>query len=68
MDSARNCATAVQELLDRQQLRAPSGTPGGLEIALTDTPDNFLRVAREALQLEIGEIQLREVLHGASML
>ncbi|PYJ70793.1 MAG: glutamate racemase [Verrucomicrobia bacterium] len=68
VDSARNCATAVQELLDRQQLRAPSGTPGGLEIALTDTPDNFLRVAREALQLEIGEIQLREVLHGASML
>src|SRR5205823_5141308 len=35
VDSALNCATAVQELLDRQQLRAPLGTSGGLEIALT---------------------------------
>ena len=68
VDSAHNCATAVRELLDRQEFRAPSGTLGGLEIALTDTPDNFLRVAREALQLEIGEIQLREVLHGAATL
>ena len=66
VDSARNCATAVQELLDRQQLCASSGTSGGLEIALTDAPDNFLRVAREALHLEIGEVQIREVLHGAS--
>src|SRR5213596_683754 len=68
VDSARNCATAVQEVLDRQQLRAPSGNAGGLEIALTDTPDNFLRVAREELQLEIGEVQVREVLHGESSL
>jgi len=66
VDSARNCAMAVQELLDQQQLRAPSGTPGGLEIALTDAPDNFLRVAREALQLAIGEVQIRDVLHGAA--
>jgi hypothetical protein len=28
---------------------------------LTDRPDSFLRIAREALQLEVGEIQLREV-------
>jgi len=68
VDSARNCATAVQELLDRQQLCASSGTSGGLEIALTDAPDNFLRVAREALHLEIGEVQIREVLHGAAKL
>jgi len=65
VDSARNCATAVQALLDRQSLCAPAGTSGGLEVALTDAPDNFLRVAREALQLDVGEIQLREVLHGA---
>jgi glutamate racemase len=68
VDSARNCATAVQQLLDRESLRAPLGTEGGLEVALTDTPDNFLRVAKEALQLDIGEVQLREVLHGASKL
>jgi hypothetical protein len=27
-------------------------------VALTDAADNFLNVAREALQLEIGEIEL----------
>src|SRR5207248_2508479 len=34
VDSARNCATAVQELLDREQLRTPSGTSGDLEVTL----------------------------------
>jgi glutamate racemase len=68
VDSACNCANAVAELLDRQSLRAPAGSSGGLEVALTDAPDSFLRVAREALQLDVGEIQLREVLHGAPAL
>jgi len=68
VDSARNCAVAVQDLLDRQSLRAPAESAGGLEVALTDAPDHFLRVAREALQLEIGEVQLRDVLHGAAKL
>jgi glutamate racemase len=63
VDSARNCAAAVQQLLDRESLRASSGNHGSLEVALTDAPDNFLRVAKEALQLDIGEVQLREVLH-----
>ena len=36
---------------------------GGLEVALTDAPDNFLRVAKQALELEIGEVEVREVLH-----
>ena len=67
VDSARNCASALQQLLDRQSLRAPAECPGGLDVVLTDAPDNFLRVAREALQLEIGEVQLREVLHGAPL-
>jgi glutamate racemase len=66
VDSAHNCAAAVQALLVQQGLRAPARNSAGLEIALTDAPDNFLRVAREALQLEIGEVQLREVLHGAA--
>ena len=68
VNSARNCASALQQLLDRQSLRAPAEDLGGLDVVLTDAPDNFLRVAREALQLEIGEVQLREVLHGASTL
>ncbi len=67
VDSARNCALAVQQLLDKQGLGAPAGGSGELHVALTDAPDNFLRVAKEALQLEIGEVELREVLHPAKM-
>lgn len=65
VDSAENCASAVEELLTSNELRAPGPGAGGLEVALTDRPDNFLDIARDALQLEIGEIQLREVLHPA---
>jgi glutamate racemase len=61
VDSAQNCANAVRELLAREDLRASETNAGSLQIALTDPPDNFLRVAREALQLDVGEIQLREV-------
>jgi glutamate racemase len=68
VDSARNCAAAVQELLDRESLRAPAEISGNLEVALTDAPDHFLSVAREALQLEIGEVHLREILHEAPTL
>jgi hypothetical protein len=32
-----------------------------LQVALTDPPDAFLRVAREALQLDVGEVQVRTV-------
>lgn len=61
VDSAQNCALAVQQLFVREHLEAPPRATGSLRVALTDPPDNFLRVAREALQLEIGEIQLREL-------
>jgi hypothetical protein len=30
-----------------------------LRVALTDPPDAFLRVAREALQLDVGEVEVR---------
>jgi glutamate racemase len=63
VDSAHTCAKAVDRLLDRHSLRAPRKNVGNLQVALTDAPDTFLGVARRALQLEIGEIQLREVLH-----
>jgi glutamate racemase len=68
VDSARTCAKAVEQLLDRQSLRAPRGSKGSLQVALTDAPDTFLGVARRALQLEIGEVQLREVLHPARIM
>lgn len=61
VDSAENCASAVRELLVRENLCAPETNGGKLQVALTDPPDNFLRVAREALQLEVGEVQLRDV-------
>jgi glutamate racemase len=67
VDSAGNCATAVQKLLVREQLSAPLANSGELEIALTDAPDTFLGVARRALQLDIGHVQLREVLHTAKL-
>jgi glutamate racemase len=68
VDSARNCALAVQHILEQKSLAAAAGSLGGLQVALTDRPDNFLRVAKEALQLEIGDIELREVVHSAAVL
>ena len=59
VDSAENCATAVQETLDRHSLRSPAIERGELHVALTDAADNFLNVARDALQLNFGEIELR---------
>jgi glutamate racemase len=61
VDSAQNCANAVRELLIRENLRAPETNAGSLQVALTDPPDNFLRVARQALQLDVGEVQVRDV-------
>jgi glutamate racemase len=58
VDSAQNCARAVEEMLDRQSLRAAAPGHGTLNVALTDAADNFLNVARDALQLSFGEIEL----------
>jgi len=65
VDSAQNCATAVRQLLEEEDLRAAPGTEGKLSVALTDPPDAFLDVVRQALRLEIGPVQLREVIHPA---
>jgi glutamate racemase len=59
VDSAQNCALAVRDLLQRENLRAPENGRGALRVALTDPPDAFLRVAREALQLDVGEVEVR---------
>ena len=58
VDSAENCAIAVQETLHRQSLLSPEAERGELHVALTDAADNFLNVARDALQLSFGEIEL----------
>src|SRR5215471_9895296 len=59
VDSAQNCAHAVQETLDQQSLREGPSNRGELHVALTDAADNFLNVARDALQLHFGEIELQ---------
>ena len=61
VDSAQNCANAVRELLLRENLCASGPDAGQLQVALTDQPDSFLRVAREALQLDVGKVQVRDV-------
>lgn len=61
VDSAENCAAAVRDLLVRENLRTESTRAGSLRVALTDPPDSFLQIAHAALQLEVGEIQLRSV-------
>ncbi len=65
VDSAHNCARAVAQLLQDEGLEAEPGAEGHLAVALTDPPDAFLDVALTALQLEIGTIQLRQVIHPA---
>lgn len=61
VDSAQNCAIAVKELLKKEKLAAPASNVGRLEVALTDKSDGFLRIAEEALGLQIGDVQLRAV-------
>ena len=59
VDSAQNCARTVEEMLNEQSLRAAPQNRGELHVALTDAADNFLYVARNALQLSFGEIELQ---------
>jgi glutamate racemase len=61
VDSAQNCARAVEEMLDQQSLRAAPLNRGELHVALTDAADNFLNVARDALQLQFGDIEIRSL-------
>ncbi len=65
VDSARNCAIAVQKLLKADKLAAPKTHLGRLQVALTDASDGFLRVAERALNLQVGDVQLRTVQHVA---
>jgi len=60
VDSAENCAKAVHALLARENLEAPRDQLGTLQVALTDPPDSFLSIAHDALQLEIGRVELRQ--------
>jgi glutamate racemase len=61
VDSAQNCALAARDLLLQAGLSAPEEQSGGLQVALTDPSDGFLRVAEHALGLEVGDVQMRRV-------
>lgn len=61
IDSAENCARAVQSVLCERNIGATSGTAGSLHVALTDLPDHFLQVTQDALQLKIDELNVCEL-------
>ncbi len=64
VDSAENCALAVKSLLEAKTLAAPTDHLGKLDVALTDATEGFLRTAARALELEIGDVDLRTVQAG----
>ncbi|MDX2080493.1 MAG: glutamate racemase [Terrimicrobiaceae bacterium] len=64
VDSAHNCALAVRDLLVAQDLSAPVARLGRLDVALTDSTEGFLRTAERALDLNIGDVELRTVQNG----
>ena len=61
VDSAQNTALAVEKILKLQKLAAPKKTTGKLQVALTDPSTGFLRVAEDALGLQVGDVLLRGV-------
>jgi glutamate racemase len=61
VDSAHNCAAAVKKLLSAEELSANGEQLGRLDVALTDRSDGFLRVAEQALGLQVGDVKLRTV-------
>ena len=61
VDSARNCAAAVQQTLAELQLENGSSCSGRLEVALTDSSNPFLQTAEKALALRIDKLETRLV-------
>ncbi|MEO8206107.1 MAG: glutamate racemase, partial [Chthoniobacterales bacterium] len=61
VDSAENCAVAVQELLKENSTSASSNQHGSLEVAFTDATEGFFRVAERNLGLAIEDVKLRTV-------
>jgi glutamate racemase len=58
VNSARNCADAVKTVLETEGIASPLNQPGRLRVAVTDSPDGFLRIAEEKLNLHVGEVEL----------
>jgi glutamate racemase len=66
VDSAENLALALAGVLAEGGLLHPAGNrTGRLQVALSDAPDGFLRVAEKELDLPLGHIELRPVQSAA---
>jgi len=61
VDSASNCARFVKDILSSQGNAAAPSDCGGLRVALTDHVDHFLGVARQALDLPVDQIEVRQL-------
>ncbi len=61
VDSAKNCALEVQALLSSRGISSSAEGAGSLRVSLTDPSSAFLRVAENALGLDVGEVHLRPV-------
>lgn len=62
VDSAENCAIAVQQLLAEHGLENGAvGGAGTMQVAATDATDGFLPVAESALGLDVGEVEIVDV-------
>ena len=61
VDSAANCALAVERLLDRHLMRGVSSGGGALQLTFTDPPGSFLGVASRILGLGAGGTLIRQV-------
>ena len=61
VDSAHNCAAAVKKYLAKEDLAARPDQLGKLDVALTDQSEGFLRVAEQALGLQVGDVLSRTV-------
>jgi len=56
VDSAHNCALALNDILAANNLLAPASATGRLDVILTDTAKRFLSSAQTALALDIASV------------
>jgi glutamate racemase len=57
VDSATTCAAHVRHLLESRALLAPDGTPGKLELCLTDLSEQFETLARRFLGSRLPRVR-----------
>ena len=67
VDSAMNCAVAVEQTLAEWNLDNSAGTYGRLNVALTDSSNSFLATAKQVLRLDIDSLETR-IVQGMTLL